>query len=214
MLGDKSWFFVFWFLVLGSWFFLGFELTIHTSHSTVSQYSSLSYGNEILWSLSYFSHRYSCMLAPSKTRFGLPEVWSTRAGMRPLAEGEIRQPCLPYTMMPLNGSERTGSFGRSPRYSRIGLAGCCKNIRRLTILTVDFEEPRLLLLVLAELQLVHIVLQAEFLKSDGDLVAIGGCSGRKSAISPSLCRFHVFFSLFSVSSLESVRRKDARWSWS
>jgi hypothetical protein len=27
------------------------------------------------------------MLAPSKTRLGLPEVWSTRAGMRPLAGG-------------------------------------------------------------------------------------------------------------------------------
>ena len=27
------------------------------------------------------------MLAPSKTRFGLPEVWSTKAGMRPLAGG-------------------------------------------------------------------------------------------------------------------------------
>ena len=61
--------------------------TIQTSHSTVSQYSLLSYGNEILWSLSYFSQRYNCMLAPSKTRFGLPEVWSTRAGMRPLAGG-------------------------------------------------------------------------------------------------------------------------------
>jgi hypothetical protein len=66
------------------------ERTIQTSHSTVSQYSSLSYGNEILWSLSYFSQRYSCMLAPSKTRLGLPEVWSTRAGMRPLA-GEDHQ---------------------------------------------------------------------------------------------------------------------------
>jgi hypothetical protein len=63
------------------------KLTIQTSHSTVSQYSSLSYGKEILWSLSYFSQRYSCMLAPSKTRLGLLGVWSTRAGMRPLARG-------------------------------------------------------------------------------------------------------------------------------
>jgi hypothetical protein len=31
------------------------------------------------------------MLAPSKTRFGLPEVWSTRAGMRPLAKEILRQ---------------------------------------------------------------------------------------------------------------------------
>jgi hypothetical protein len=74
---------------VGFWF--GHKLTIQTSHSTVSQYSSLSYGKEILWSLSYFSQRYSCMLAPSKTRFGLPEVWSTRAGMRPLAEEFLRQ---------------------------------------------------------------------------------------------------------------------------
>ena len=44
------------------------------------------------------------------------------------------------------------------------------------MLTVDLKEPRLLLLVLAELQLVHIVLQAEFLEGDGDLVAVGGCS--------------------------------------
>jgi hypothetical protein len=32
------------------------------------------------------------------------------------------------------------------------------------------------LLVLAELQLVDIVLQVEFLEGDGDLVAVGGCS--------------------------------------
>ena len=42
--------------------------------------------------------------------------------------------------------------------------------------TVDFEEPRLLLLVLTELQFVHIVLQAEFFEGDGDLVAVRGCS--------------------------------------
>jgi hypothetical protein len=29
------------------------------------------------------------MLAPSKTRFGLPEVLSTMAGMRPLAVWEV-----------------------------------------------------------------------------------------------------------------------------
>ena len=46
----------------------------------------------------------------------------------------------------------------------------------MSVLTVDFKDPRLLLLVLAELQFVHIVLQAEFFEGDGNLVAVGGCS--------------------------------------
>lgn len=37
----------------------GSLLTIQTIHSTISQYSSLSYLNDILLPLSYFSHRYS-----------------------------------------------------------------------------------------------------------------------------------------------------------
>jgi hypothetical protein len=57
----------------------------------------------------------------------------------------------------------------------IRLAGFRKKSRQL-IRTVDLKEPRLLLLVLAEFQLVHIVLQAEFFEGDGDLVAVGGCS--------------------------------------
>jgi len=47
-----------------------------------------------LWSLSYFSQRYNCMLAPSKTRFGLPDVLSTIAGIRPLAMKTFVRDCL------------------------------------------------------------------------------------------------------------------------
>lgn len=62
--------------------------------------------------------------------------------------------------------------------------------------TVDLKEPRLLLLVLAELQLVHIILQTEFLKSDGDLVAVGSCSiaGLARTFGWVLCRLDVCFS--------------------
>lgn len=58
------------------------------------------------------------------------------------------------------------------------------NKSRQLVRTVDFKEPRLLLLVLAELQLVHIVLQAEFFEGDGDLVAVGGCSKERLAGTP------------------------------
>jgi hypothetical protein len=58
------------------------------------------------------------------------------------------------------------------------------NKSRQLIRTVDFKEPRLLLLVLAEFQLVHIVLQAEFFEGDGDLVAVGGCSMERLAGTP------------------------------
>ena len=56
------------------------------------------------------------------------------------------------------------------------MANFRKSLKVGLVRTVDLKEPRLLLLVLAELQLVHVVLQAEFLEGDGDLVAVGGCS--------------------------------------
>jgi len=39
-------------------------------------------------------------------------------------------------------------------------------------LTVDLKEPWLLLLVLAELELVHVVLEAQFFERDGNLVPV------------------------------------------
>ena len=74
------------------------------------------------------------MLAPSKTRFGLPEVLSTIAGIRPFAVEEVS------LVAGLNG-----------------LMEC--PIWHID-LTVDLKEPWLLLLVLAELELVDIVLEA------------------------------------------------------
>lgn len=56
----------------------------------LTQYSSLSYGKLILWSGSYFAHRYSWMEAPSNTRFCLPDVLSIKAGIRPLADPNVR----------------------------------------------------------------------------------------------------------------------------
>ena len=84
--------------------------------------------------------------------------------------------------------------GQRYRVRLVGL-GIAARSQQL-ILTVDLKEPRLLLLVLAELQLVHIVLQAEFLEGDGDLVAVGGCSTERLARSFGwvMCRLDVFFS--------------------
>jgi hypothetical protein len=74
------------------------------------------------------------MLAPSKTRFGLPDVLSTIAGIRPFA------------------------------MFMISLVACLNGPSTLWLrsaeLTVDLKEPWLLLLVLAELELVHVVLEA------------------------------------------------------
>lgn len=74
------------------------------------------------------------MLAPSKTRFGLPDVLSTIAGMRPFAVEEVR--------------------------SVADLIGLNKCVIWHVDLTVDLKEPWLLLLVLAELELMHVVLEA------------------------------------------------------
>lgn len=70
------------------------------------------------------------MLAPSKTRFALPEVLSTKAGIRPLAACKEDQ--------------------------RSTLVDCKDGF---VILTVDLKKPWLLLLVLAELELVDVVLK-------------------------------------------------------
>jgi hypothetical protein len=73
------------------------------------------------------------MLAPSNTRFGLPEVLSTIAGIRPFAVGEVSLVA--------------------------GLNGLTKCLIWHIDLTVDLKEPWLLLLVLAELELVDVVLE-------------------------------------------------------
>ena len=74
------------------------------------------------------------MLAPSKTRFGLPDVLSTIAGIRPFA---VKEASL------VGGCDMMGYY----------------QIYHLE-LTVDLKEPWLLLLVLTELELVHVVLKA------------------------------------------------------
>ena len=73
------------------------------------------------------------MLAPSKTRFGLPDVLSTSAGIRPFAV------------------ERLSLVADRNRPIMLWFWSL--------ELTVDLKEPRLLLLVLAELELVHVVLE-------------------------------------------------------
>ena len=119
------------------------------------------------------------MLAPSKTRFGLPEVWSTRAGMRPLATAVV------YQLYDLHGccalEWKGGGWQQVVRVKGmdgVKLADCLWF--RKSVLTVDFKEPGLLLLILAEFQLVYIVLETQFLKGDGDFVAVRGCSWKFS----------------------------------
>jgi hypothetical protein len=46
---------------------------------------------------------------------GLPEVWSTRAGMRPLAEKVVRQSCLSYTIVPCVGKGMRRQFRSESR---------------------------------------------------------------------------------------------------
>lgn len=97
------------------------------------------------------------MLAPSKMRFGLPEVLSTIAGMRPFAVKKVS-----LVTVYLNQTELNASVSDPPSIWRGG------NVS----LTIDLEEPWLLLLVLAKLELVHVVLKAQLLQRDGDLVSI------------------------------------------
>lgn len=76
------------------------------------------------------------------------------------------------------------------------------------MLTVDLKEPRLLLLVLAELKLVNIVLEAEFLERDGNLVAVGGCSIARLARTRGRACIDLTFSLSSLFSLKTNRLKE------
>jgi hypothetical protein len=155
------------------------------------------------------------MLAPSKTRLGLPEVWSTRAGMRPLAKEENMFVSLNRYLSHLTAFEWEGRVRVESEQST--LSGIGRNYRARLIFrvkisqdlvrTVDFEEPRLLLLVLAELQLVHIVLQAEFFEGDGDLVAVRGCLIGGLARASGRRRIHIVFSLFSYKSRNRLSRE-------
>lgn len=133
-------------------------LCIQVIHSTHSQYSSLSYGKEILCSLSNFSQRYSWIAMPSKILFALPDVLSTMAGILPLAVGRS----LVSTYVVRGRGEEDGGGGGS----------AC---------TVDFQIPALLLLVLRDVDFVDVVGQAELLKRAGDFLAVG-CPGGVPAL--------------------------------